>query len=228
MNNNTLNHFIEQLNNRGYTSFLNPLEYKKIKGKVCLKKYNIYYMYKNSTKLILYTKNIPHITLCKIVSSNYLTHPSILREMFNLGIKEEMYGDIIINNNEAYIFLLSQIKDYFIYNFKSHSTDKIIIEEVPLETLKDYEMKFEKLLITVSSIRIDNVISNLISTSRKEILTKFKDKEVVLNYEIHTKYTTTLKEGDVFSIRKFGKYRYEGIIKQNKKGNYIIKISKYS
>ena len=48
--------------------------------------------------------------------------------------------------------------------------------------------------------------------------------------------TTTIKmitgileidEGDIFSIRKFGKYRFEGIVGRTKKDNFIISINKY-
>ena len=227
MNNNDLNHFIEQLHTKGYTTFLNPLEYKKLSEKIQRKKYHVYYMYKDCTKVILYTQNIPHIVLCKITSKIKLTHPAILKEMFNLGIKEEMYGDIIIgDNNESYIYLLPQIKEYFIYNFKSDITD-LLIEEIPVETLANYKIKFQEINISVTSLRIDNVISSLISQSRKDVLTKFKDKEVILNYEVVTKYIVLLKEGEVFSIRKYGKYYFAGVIRQNKKGKLLLKLMKY-
>ena len=36
-----------------------------------------------------------------------------------------------------------------------------------------------------------------------------------------------LDEGDIFSIRKFGKYRFEGIVGRTKKDNFIISIDKY-
>ena len=55
----------------------------------------------------------------------------------------------------------------------------------------------------------------------------FKNKDIMLNYNVVTKCTYMLKENDIFSIRKFGKYKYVGIINNTKKGNYIIKYLKY-
>ena len=36
-----------------------------------------------------------------------------------------------------------------------------------------------------------------------------------------------LKENDIFSIRKIGKFKYVGIIKTTKNNNYIVKVLKY-
>ena len=36
-----------------------------------------------------------------------------------------------------------------------------------------------------------------------------------------------LQEGDIFSIRRYGKYKYIGIIKQTKSGNFLLEVKKY-
>ena len=36
-----------------------------------------------------------------------------------------------------------------------------------------------------------------------------------------------LKENDIFSIRRYGKYKFIGVVKNTKKDNYIIKYLKY-
>ena len=42
-----------------------------------------------------------------------------------------------------------------------------------------------------------------------------------------TKMTKELKDGDIFSIRKYGKYKFSGVIKTSKKNRYIIECLKY-
>ena len=93
--------------------------------------------------------------------------------------------------------------------------------------LKAYEPKFEKIELLVSSLRIDNVISSITNDSRKSIISRFKDNHILLNYDIVKKNDIYLKDGDVFSIRRIGKFRYNGIIKNTKKGGFIISIYKY-
>ena len=41
------------------------------------------------------------------------------------------------------------------------------------------------------------------------------------------KPTRILREGDIFSIRKYGKYKFNGVLKETKKGGYIIEILQY-
>ena len=104
---------------------------------------------------------------------------------------------------------------------------KVSIEEIDINELKNYERKYEEIDVIVSSLRIDNVISRIINVNRKEVINKIKNKEVILNYDVLTKGTYILKEEDVFSIRKCGKYKYIGVINTTKKDNLVIKYLKY-
>ena len=76
-------------------------------------------------------------------------------------------------------------------------------------------------------VGIDKVISRLVGISRENIKKKFNDGEILLNYEICNKTTQLLKDNDIFSIRKYGKYKYNGTIKISKKNHYIIECLKY-
>ena len=54
-----------------------------------------------------------------------------------------------------------------------------------------------------------------------------KDKLIRINYELLNKSSYIIKENDIISIRKYGKYRFIGIIKETKKDNYLIEVNKY-
>ena len=221
-----LEHILEDLKINNYTKFVNPLEFKQIKNKININKYNVYKPFEDCSKVIIY-KTLPDITLLKLSSVEEIRHQEIMKCMFELGIKEDMYGDIVIKDNNAYIYILPSIRDYILYNFKDYNRKIQGIEEIDIESLNDYEINYEEIEIIVSSLRIDNVLSNLLGFSRKEITDKFKDKEVILNYEVITKYTTNLKEGDIFSVRRYGKFKFESVKKETKKGGLVIIIKKY-
>ena len=99
--------------------------------------------------------------------------------------------------------------------------------EKPLEFLENYKKEFDSIEIIASSNRIDTVIARLIQTSRQNISDKIKNKEIILNYDILKNNSYFLKENDVFSIRRYGKFQYIGIKKQTKHKNYIIECKKY-
>ena len=74
---------------------------------------------------------------------------------------------------------------------------------------------------------MDSIVSKIVNTSRNNALNLLKNGDVFLNYEELTKPTYILKENDIFSVRKYGKYKFSGIINNTKKGNLVIKILKY-
>ena len=105
--------------------------------------------------------------------------------------------------------------------------NSVKLEEIDINYLSNYKRKYEEYKIIVSSLRIDNVISKIIKTNRDRVIDKIKNKEVILNYEIVNKNSILLKENDIFSIRRYGKYKFIGIEKSTKKDNYVIRYLKY-
>lgn len=223
----SVEHYLEQYYNDGFTSFMNPLEFNTVRIKVNKSNMNVYSSYEDCVKKIIYKGVEPDIRLLELSGGEVITHQEILKCMFTMGIKEDMYGDIIVRGKKAYVYCLPSIVDYIILNFKDYSNKIINIDEVDIDLLNDYKPEYIDKEIIVSSLRIDNVLSSLLNLSRNEVLYKFKDKEVILNYQVINKYTTNLKEGDVFSVRRYGKFRFDNIKCDTKKGGKIIKILKY-
>ena len=209
------------------TNFIDPGTLKKIIPKLKGIKYNIYYPYKDSDKVIIYINNIPRIRFLEIISYNPLSHREILGSLYGLNIDSELFGDIIITNDHYYIMIIDSIYNLVINELNMIGKNKIKLKEVDINILNNYERQYEEIELIVSSLRIDNVISSIIGTSRDKIKDKFLNDDIILNYEIYHKYNYLLKELDVFSIRKYGKYKYLGILKETKKGNYLIKCLKY-
>ena len=134
-----LEHIIEDLKVNNYTKFINPLEFKQIKNKININKYNVYKPFEDCSEVIIY-KTLPDITLLRLTSVEEIRHQEIMKCMFELGIKEDMYGDIVIKDNNAYIYMLPSIKDYILYNFKDYNRKIQDIEEIDIESLNDYEI----------------------------------------------------------------------------------------
>ena len=216
---------IELLNIGKPTLFLDQIEYNTIKNKV--KKYNVYKPYIDSEKVILYINELPRVTLFKIESKNTLKHQSILGSILSLNINPSYLGDIIIDNDNYYFYIISDLKDYIKDNLTTISKYNIKLHELNINKLSNYKRKYEELTLLVSSLRIDNVISKIINTNRDRVLEIIKNKEVILNYNILSKSSYILKSNDIFSIRKYGKYKYIDIINTTKKNKSVIKVLKY-
>lgn len=222
---------IEKNLNRLYrketTFFLDPKEQLELAKKLKKELYQIYKPYPDSEKNIFYIKEEPKVILYEIKSKIPLEHREILGTLFSLNITSELFGDIVTTNNHYYIYVLESIAPYIKNNLLLIKNSHIELIEVPLETLKEYHKEYESIEIIASSTRIDTVISRLIQTSRPNILEKIKNKEIILNYDILKNNSYQLKENDIFSIRRYGKYQYIGIKKETKSKNYIIECKKY-
>ena len=217
-----------RLQNGDYTFFISPNQINNLKGKLGKSKYNIFNPTKDSEKVIFYKDKFPEVSLYEIETNNTLRHQEILGSLFALNISEEMYGDIIIKDNHYYIFILDLIENYLLSDLKKIGKYNINLKKIDLNYLSDYERSYEEIELIVTSLRIDTVISRIIHSNRDTIKDKIKDKEIYLNHELLKKNDYKLKEGDIFSIRKFGKYKFVKIINITKKENFVILINKYN
>lgn len=222
-----INNNVERLKRGSSTLFLDGKELMDIKHKLKGTKYNIHYLYKESDHVIVYLNELPDITLFKIVCMKELRHQEIMGTLYSLGINMSYIGDILKYNNEFYMFIISEMKDYLINNFVKVANQGIKLKECDLDLLKNYERTYERISIIENSTRLDAVVSSLSKMSRSQSLTKFKNKEVTLNYNITTNNTYNLKENDIFSIRKIGKFIYRGVSKTTSKNKLILEFDKY-
>lgn len=218
---------VTRILNNQTSFFLNPKELLEVKKKLSNIKYSIYYPYKDSEKILLYTKNIPEVLLYEIKAKIPIRHQDILGAMYSLNIAPELFGDILIINNHYYIYILPIIRNYFETNFLKVKNSNVILEEISIEILKDYERKYESFEIIVSSNRIDTVISRICNISRNNFSDMIKKKEIILNYDFLKNSSYKLKENDTFSIKGIGKFKYIGVLKNTKGNNCVIQLLKY-
>lgn len=222
----TVEKIVEKVLYSNSTNFVEIKYLNRLKKELKNIKYNIYEPFSGATKVILYNK-MPNIKIYEIISSNDLRHQDILGTLYSLNISDEMFGDVVIWNNRYFIIILSSIDNYIKSNLISIRNSKVDLIEKNPYYLKDYKQEYEECIIIVPSIRVDVIVSKIINSSRSNALEKIKNGVIYLNYELLTKPTYMLKENDIFSIRKYGKYKFNGIINETKKGNIIVNISKY-
>ncbi len=218
---------LTRLNNLGYTYFLDPKEMLEVMSKLKKNGYSIYYPYKDSEKVIIYKNSIPDVLLYEVHSKVSLRHQDILGTLYSLNISSDLFGDVLIIDGHYYIYILPILRNYFETNFINIRNSYVELECIDLDTLINYEREYEKIELIVSSNRIDTVISSILHTSRGNIDDYIKKKEIMLNYDYLKNESYKLKDGDTFSIKRIGKFKYNGIIKYTKSNHLIVEILKY-
>ena len=218
---------LNKFKNNSYTYFLDPKEFNLVKSKLHRDEYKVYYPYKDSEKVILYKNNIPEVLLYEIKSNVELRHQDILGTMYSLNIDSSLFGDILLIDNRYFIYILPIVENYFISNFLMVRNTKVELEKIDIDYLKDYERSYETLEFIVSSERIDTVVSSICHTGRSNINDMIKKKEIMLNYDYLKNPDYKLKNGDIFSIKRIGKFKYNGVLKSTKSDHIIIEVLKY-
>lgn len=211
----------------GTTYFLNPSELKQVTSKLKKNDYSIYKPYPDSEKNLVYHGNCPEVLLYEIHCKIPIRHQDILGTMYSLSIAGDLFGDVVIHNNHYYVYILPILQNYFETNFIMIRNSHIELEQVPISTLEEYERSYEEIELIVSSNRIDTVLSSILHVGRSTIDDYLKKKDVLLNYEVLRESSYKLKEGDIFSIRKTGKFQYVGVQKNTKSNHFILLIKKY-
>lgn len=211
------------------TGFLTSNVRLAIQNRLKKKEYNVFLPFKEAEKVILYADVTPKVHLFQICcyKDDELRHSSIMGSLFGLNITSEMFGDIVKWQNSFYVYLTDDVSELVVQELKFIGSIPVCLKEVPIELLSEFDRTYEKIELIVSSLRTDTVIAKLIGCNRDEIYNKIRDKEIFIN-EIPVKRASNLLcVGDVFSIRKYGKFIFREIIGETKKGNLIVDIDKY-
>lgn len=155
-----------------------------------------------------------------------LTHRDFLGSILGLSITRENIGDIIKKDNEAYVFVLSQMADFVMMNLTSIGRESVKVDEVLLTELT-IEKEFEEVKKSVASLRADACLAAIFNISRTDAVDAIKRGDANLNYVEVADADKKIKEGDVFSLRGKGKAIIKEVGDLSKKGRQFITIKKY-
>lgn len=155
-----------------------------------------------------------------------LTHRDFLGAVMNLSIKREKIGDIILNENTAFIFTAESIADFICENLKKvkHTAVKCTLCDFPL--LGELFTLEEKDILS-SSLRADCVISAAFSLSRSEANKLFAADKIFINSAVCETPSKLLVKNDRVSVRGRGKFIFSDEQGKTKKEKLKLKLSFY-
>ena len=156
---------------------------------------------------------------------NKVEHRNILGAVHNLGINFNRFGDIIVLENEVYIFVDEEIADYIAMEFTKAGRVNLDFQRVDL-TEVGIEKKYEDFEIVSSSFRIDSIVAKITNKSRSKVKEFLEQDFIKLNHVVLRNGEKTCTPDDIISIRKYGRYVVKGYTQNKKSLKYRITISK--
>lgn len=157
-----------------------------------------------------------------------LSHRDYLGAILNLGIERSLLGDILVTNQATYLFCKDSIASFILGECTRIRHTVVTVREIDFYSI-DYEQQYTEIAGTVSSLRIDSIVSVCTKISRSKSVDLIHGEKVFCNHRLITSPHFSPGDNDIISIRGYGKFRIDSdSIKETKKGRYYIKILKYA
>lgn len=148
-----------------------------------------------------------------------LRHPDVLGALLSLGMERSKFGDIRVAESVIQFAVAAEVADYVRTNLISIGKVKVHIEEVGTAPLIQSENQWIESSCTVSSMRLDVVLATVLNISRQKSQSLITAGRVKVNWTIREGVAFELQEGDILSIRGFGRLKVimtEGRTKKDK------------
>ena len=156
--------------------------------------------------------------------SEELSHRDYLGALMNLGIERHLIGDILIDGRYAYIFCMEHIIGVIKEQLDQVRHTRVFVEEVSWEET-GYVQKYKKKEGFVASMRLDVLVSQAFSLSRNISEKLLKSQKVFHNGKMCLSGGQKIKQGDIISVRGYGKFLVEDLGKTSKKGRQFITLA---
>jgi len=167
------------------------------------------------------------ISALRLTAAEDLGHRTVLGYLMGLGIERNLVGDVAMEEGGTVVFVCSSIADYLQMNLTKAGRTRLRIESVPCDEVHLLPKQFMPIGGTVSSLRLDCVLGLLTGVSRSGADELIKKEMVSLNHSVCTRGSVTVAEGDVISVRRFGRAEVSEILGETKKGRIRMTLKKY-
>lgn len=188
--------------------------------------------YLDAETFLLAQNESPEIISCiKITPVNAkfaddLNHRDYLGALMNLGIERDMTGDILCSENEAYIYVIKDIAPIICKELIRIKHTSVKCEEV-LPSECNLQNQFDVIEGSVASERLDAILAFVYKLSRSAASELIAAEQVFIDGRSAYSGGYDLKVGAKVSVRGHGKFIYDGIKGNTRKGRLFVTVRIY-
>ena len=155
-----------------------------------------------------------------------LTHRDYLGAILGLGIERSLIGDILLQGKRAWFFCLASAAEMLASSL-TQVRRTTVEAQVTGTDVPELQPRYAPQRLNVASERLDAVTAAFIGLSRGQADKLFGAEKVFVNGRTVTDRSARLKEGDILSVRGFGKAVYDGIEHETRKNRLWVMLRKY-
>ncbi|UTR15172.1 RNA-binding protein [Salipaludibacillus sp. LMS25] len=151
-----------------------------------------------------------------------LEHRKLLGSLMSIGMKRDKFGDIISDQERFQVILAKEVADYVQMNLQAVGKTNVMLRELPEEDVLPFNQERDERAVTVSSLRLDTVLSEAFHVSRAKIKPAVMGEKVKVNWKVVDDPAYQLTEGDMLSLRGKGRCELVQFDGETKKGKYRL------
>lgn len=152
-------------------------------------------------------------------------HRDVLGACLGLGLERETLGDIRLEGSSAYVAALPAIAGYLEQHLDSVGSASVRSSEY------DGEMpaaeQGARAVVNVPSLRLDAVLAQTLRLARAKAQTLIRGGAVNRNWAEETRPDVELAEGDVISVRGYGRVKVHAVQGESRKGRLFIEVETF-
>lgn len=153
-------------------------------------------------------------------------HKDILGTIMAQGVTRESVGDIFIGDGYSVAMVKSEIEQYLKSQIYKIGGIGVTVEDACVENVPSLN-KPEEIIITTSSMRLDNIVAALACLSRDKTSKLISSGNVFVNGLLQQNNSFVIKSGDKITIRKKGKFLINNVLGTTKKNRFKILVNQF-
>lgn len=169
------------------------------------------------------------IVCLKVIGSftRKLTHRDYLGTVMSLGIAPQKLGDIVVYDDFAYMLVHSDVAEYVSDNLHKIGNQGVKVELIDNPDVIKIERKYKTIGAVCAAPRLDAVVGAAANISRAQSAALITAGKVKLNHRETEKVAETVKEGDLLSIRGYGRFLVHSFNGETRKMRLHITLKQY-
>lgn len=183
-----------------------------------------YYLPDYLTAEELFSDDVISCIRATFYESNALTHRDVLGALMGLGLRRDAVGDILVGDRFAVIFVLEELSRYLLDNLTSAGRHHLKTERIDPSTVVIPPQKLREIHVTVSSLRLDSVLSAAFHLSRAEAADAIRSGQAAIHALTCLKPDAAVREGDDLSLRGRGKLRILQVQGRTRKDRIALNV----
>jgi len=156
-----------------------------------------------------------------------LTHRDYLGSLLGEGIRREKLGDILVREDGAQAVVTREMGEYLEAHYGKAGRVSLDVKVLPVNAADTGTVRRETVRFTVSSPRLDSIVSGVFRISRKDAQEAISRGLVFVNEAETTKPDMQPKGGEKIVLRGKGKAIYRGEEGTSKKGKIYVTLEKF-